>query len=150
MTGVQTCALPISIFPDVIDWDELRTHKRQEGAFYGAKNFLRKLTGAVAIFMGLQVLGWFGYQSPPAGGAVFGQSASALTAIRIMAGPGGLLLVLAAMAIAWYYPLTREKHRRVVRVLDRRRERRERRAEGPRSGVPRRGDVNDDRQKEIS
>ena len=141
--------LPEAIFPDVIDWDELRTHKRQEGAFYGAKNFLRKLTGAVAIFMGLQVLGWFGYQSPPAGAAVFRQSASALTAIRVMAGPGGLVLVLAAMAIAWYYPLTREKHRRVVRALDRRRKRRERRAEGPRLGVPRRRDVNDDRQKEI-
>jgi len=141
--------LPEAIFPDVIDWDELRTHKRQEGAFYGAKNFLRKLTGAVAIFMGLQVLGWFGYQSPPAGAAVFRQSASALTAIRVMAGPGGLVLVLAAMAIAWYYPLTREKHRRVVRALDRRRQRRESRAEGPRSGVPRRRDVNDDKQKEI-
>jgi glycoside/pentoside/hexuronide:cation symporter, GPH family len=45
--------LPEAIFPDVIDWDELRTRKRQEGVFYGAKNFLRKLTGAVAIFLGL-------------------------------------------------------------------------------------------------
>ena len=123
--------LPEAIFPDVIDWDELRTHTRQEGAFYGAKNFFRKLTGALAIFLGLQMLGWFGYQSPPAGAAVFRQADSALTAIRVMTGPGGLVLVLAAMAIAWYYPLTREKHRRVVRVLDRRRRRDVARREGP-------------------
>jgi len=123
--------LPEAIFPDVIDWDELRTHTRQEGAFYGAKNFFRKLTGALAIFLGLQMLGWFGYQSPPAGAAVFRQADSALTAIRVMTGPGGLVLVLAAMAIAWYYPLTREKHRRVVRVLDRRRRRDVARRERP-------------------
>lgn len=121
--------LPEAIFPDVIDWDELRTRKRQEGAFYGTKNFLRKLTGAVAIFLGLQVLGWFGYQSPPIEASVFVQADSALMAIRIMTGPGGLVLVLAAMAIAWYYPLTRDKHRRVVRALDRRRRREQARKE---------------------
>ncbi len=112
--------LPEAIFPDVIDWDELRTRKRQEGVFYGAKNFLRKLTGAVAIFLGLQVLGWFGYRSPPPGASFFEQTDSALAAIRMMTGPGGLVLVVAAMVVAWYYPLTRDKHHRVVRALDRR------------------------------
>jgi len=74
--------LPDAIFPDVIEWDELRTRKREEGLYYGAKNFIRKLTGAVAIFLALQVLGWFGYQSPPAGVTSFQQPDSAVQAIR--------------------------------------------------------------------
>ncbi len=57
--------LPDAMFPDVIEWDELRTGRRQEGIYYGVKNFIRKLTGALAIFLALQVLGWFGYQTPP-------------------------------------------------------------------------------------
>jgi Na+/melibiose symporter-like transporter len=60
-------------------------------------------------------------------------------AIRMMAGPGGLVLVVAAMAVAWYYPLTRDKHRRVVRALDRRvlreRAREERHARMARAGL---------------
>ena len=59
--------LPDAMFPDVIEWDELRTRRRNEGMFYGVKNFLRKVTGAVAIFIALQALGWFGYQAPPVG-----------------------------------------------------------------------------------
>ena len=121
--------LPEAIFPDVIDWDELRTNVRQEGTFYGAKNFLRKLTGAVAIFMGLQALGWFGYQAPPEGTSFFIQSPSALMAIRLLTGPGGMILVAAAMVVTRFYPLNREKHQRIVRALERRRRRAERRAQ---------------------
>ncbi|OGO16151.1 MAG: hypothetical protein A2Z14_13015 [Chloroflexi bacterium RBG_16_48_8] len=60
--------LPDAIFPDVIEWDELKTNQRHERMYYGSKNFIRKLTGAFAIFFALQVLGWFGYQPPPDGG----------------------------------------------------------------------------------
>jgi len=145
LSGLSVSAahvLPEAMFPDVIDWDELRTRKRQEGIFYGAKNFFRKLTGAVAVFLGLQVLGWFGYRSPLPGANVFVQTDSALMAIRMMTGPGGLVLVMVAMLVAWYYPLTRDKHHRVVRVLDRRlrrkqarKERRDRRARAGSHGL---------------
>jgi len=117
--------LPDAIFPDVIEWDELRTRKREEGLYYGAKNFIRKLTGAVAIFLALQVLGWFGYQSPPAGVTSFQQPDSAVQAIRFLTGPVGALLLISAVVVAWFYPLTRQKHAR-IRALLARRERRER------------------------
>jgi GPH family glycoside/pentoside/hexuronide:cation symporter len=112
--------LPDSIFPDVIEWDELRTRRRQEGIYYGVKNFVRKLTGALAIFIGLQVLGWFGYQSPPEGAIQFAQSDLALTAIRTMIGPFGAVLLFSAVLMAWFYPLTRERHARIRRLLARR------------------------------
>ncbi len=63
--GPRQHMLPDAIFPDVIDWDELRTGERHEGIYYGAKNFIRKLTTAFALFVALQVLGWLGYQQRP-------------------------------------------------------------------------------------
>ena len=120
--GVSTAhVLPDAIFPDVIEWDELRTGTRREGLYYGAKNLLRKLTGAVAIFLALQVLGWFGYQAPPVHVTQFSQSAVTLTAMRILTGPVGALLLLSAIAVAAFYPLTRERHARIRRLLERRR-----------------------------
>ena len=111
--------LPDALFPDVIEWDELRTGRRQEGIYYGVKNFIRKLTGALAIFIALQVLGWFGYQSPPEGATFFTQSPQTLTAIRFLIGPLGAVLLLSAILIAWFYPLTREKHNRIRKLLAR-------------------------------
>lgn len=111
--------LPDALFPDVIEWDELRTGRRQEGIYYGIKNFIRKLTGALAIFIALQILGWVGYQSPPEGATFFTQSPQTLTAIRILIGPLGAILLFSAIAIAWFYPLTREKHNRIQKLLAR-------------------------------
>ena len=117
--------LPDAMFPDVIEWDELRTRRRSEGIYYGVKNFIRKLTGALAIFIGLQVLGWFGYQTPPEGATVFQQSEVTLTAIRWLIGPFGAVLLFSAVAMAWFYPLTREKHARVRKLLEQRKARSE-------------------------
>jgi GPH family glycoside/pentoside/hexuronide:cation symporter len=115
--------LPDALFPDVIEWDELRTRRRQEGIYYGVKNFIRKMTGALAIFIALQALGWFGYQAPPEGATFFQQTPEALLAIRILIGPFGALLLFSAVAMAWFYPLTRERHARIRRLLARRKER---------------------------
>jgi GPH family glycoside/pentoside/hexuronide:cation symporter len=112
--------LPEAIFPDVLEWEELRSRRRHEGVYYGTKNFLRKLTGAVAIFLALQALGWFGYQSPPEGAVVFQQSAVTIQTIRILTGPFGAVLLFSSIIIAWFYPLTREKHSRIRALLSRR------------------------------
>ncbi|MFH2103214.1 MAG: MFS transporter [Chloroflexota bacterium] len=117
--------LPEAIFPDVIEWDELITRRRQEGIYYGIKNFFRKISGAVAFFLALQMLGLAGYQTPPDGAINFMQPASALAVIRFLVGPMGLLLLLGAMALAAFYPLTRERHTRIRRLLARRKERSE-------------------------
>jgi GPH family glycoside/pentoside/hexuronide:cation symporter len=110
--------LPDAMFPDVIEWDELRTGRRQEGIYYGVKNFVRKLTGALATFIALQVLGWFGYRTPPEGVTSFVQSPITLTAIRVLIGPLGALLLFSAVITTWFYPLTRERHTRIRRLLE--------------------------------
>jgi GPH family glycoside/pentoside/hexuronide:cation symporter len=115
--------LPDAMFPDVIEWDELRTRRRQEGVYFGIKNFIRKLTGAFAIFISLQILGWFGYQTPPDGVIRFSQSPTTLTAIRILIGPLGAVLLFSAVITTWFYPLTREKHHRIRTLLEMRKNR---------------------------
>jgi GPH family glycoside/pentoside/hexuronide:cation symporter len=115
--------LPDAIFPDVIEWDELRTGRRQEGIYYGVKNFVRKLTGALAIFIALQVMGWFGYQTPPENATTFMQSPATLTAIRVLIGPFGAVLLFSAVLTAWFYPLTRERHARIRKLLAQRKDR---------------------------
>lgn len=126
LMGISVSAahvLPDAIFPDVIDWDELRTGKRHEGIYYGAKNFIRKLTTAFAIFFVLQVLGWLGYRVPPEGATTFVQPDSAILGIRILTGPVGAAMLVAVIVVAWFYPLSRERHNRVRRLLVRRQRR---------------------------
>jgi glycoside/pentoside/hexuronide:cation symporter, GPH family len=115
--------LPEAIFPDVIDWDELRTGQRHEGIYYGAKNFIRKLTTAIAIFLVLQVLGWLGYQQPPEGAILFQQPDAAVWGIRVLIGPVATLLLIALLVVTWFYPLTRSRYARVQRLLARRQRR---------------------------
>ncbi|NJN79451.1 MAG: MFS transporter [Anaerolineales bacterium] len=114
--------LPDSILPDVIEWDELRTHRRQEGVYYGIRTLIRKLTGAGVIFVTLQILGWSGYQSPPSDVIQFTQPDSALFMIRLMVSFIGAVIVSGTILLAWSYPLTREKYDRIQKLLKIRRE----------------------------
>jgi GPH family glycoside/pentoside/hexuronide:cation symporter len=113
--------LPDSIFPDVIEWDELRTGRRQEGIYYGVRALVRKITGALIIFSTLQLLGRSGYQSPPAGLVGFVQPDSALLMIRSLVSPIGALLISGTIVLAWFYPLSRQRHARIQSLLARRR-----------------------------
>jgi len=119
--------LPDALFPDVLEWDELRTGQRRDGLYYGLKTFIRKITGAIAIFLALQVLNAFNYQTPPAGATTFQQAPQTLTAIRFLTGPAGSILLIGAIIAAFFYPVGREQHTRIRRLLARRRAREERR-----------------------
>ena len=115
--------LPDSMFADVIEWDELRTRRRQEGIFYGIRTLVRKLTGALVIFLTLQLLGWSGYSSPPNRILQFTQSDSALRMIRLLVSPFGATLLGGTIILAWFFPLSREKYDRIQKLLEQRRER---------------------------
>ncbi len=126
LAGVGVSAaytLPDAMFADVIEWDELRTGRRQEGIFYGIRTLIRKLTGALIIFMTLQLLGWSGYASPPNGTLHFMQAASALRMIRLLVSPFGALMLCGTIILAWLFPLSREKYERIQRLLEERRAR---------------------------
>ncbi|NBD34756.1 MAG: MFS transporter [Chloroflexi bacterium] len=123
LIGISVSAghvLPDAIFPDVVDWDELRTGKRYEGVYYGAKNLIRKMTTAFAIFLTLQALGWLGYQAPPEGATTFSQPPAAVLGIRVLIGPISAGLLIVTMVVTWFYPITRQRYRRIQRLLTKR------------------------------
>jgi len=113
--------LPDSLFADVIEWDELRTGRRQEGIFYGIRTLIRKLTGALVIFITLQALGWSGYVSPPDGVIQFTQSESALQMIRLLVSPFGAVILSGTIILAWLFPLSREQYKKIQILLEQRR-----------------------------
>ncbi|MDQ2692645.1 MAG: MFS transporter [Chloroflexota bacterium] len=113
--------LPDSLFADVIEWDELRTRRRQEGIFYGIRTLIRKLTGALIIFTTLQLLGWAGYTSPPEGTLQFMQPDAALQMIRLLVSPIGAAIVSGTILLAWLFPLSREQYARIQKLLQQRR-----------------------------
>ena len=120
--GVSSAyTLPDALFADVIEWDELRTRRRQEGVFYGIRTLIRKLAGALVIFIALQLMGRSGYMSPPDGTVQFIQSDSALRMIRILVSPLSATLVLGTILLTWRFPLTREKYFRIQKLLEQRR-----------------------------
>ena len=113
--------LPDSIFPDIIEWDELRTGRRQEGIYYGARAFIRKMASALVVFLTLQLLGWSGYVAPPAGASIYVQPDSVVTMIRLLVSPIGALILFGAVVCAWFYPISREKHAKIRELLEKRR-----------------------------
>jgi glycoside/pentoside/hexuronide:cation symporter, GPH family len=126
LAGVGVSAaytLPDSLFADVIEWDELRTRRRQEGIFYGIRTLIRKLTGALVIFITLQLLGRSGYVSPPEGALQFTQTDSVLQMIRLLISPFGAAVLCGTIILAWLFPLSREKYTRIQKLLEQRRAR---------------------------
>jgi glycoside/pentoside/hexuronide:cation symporter, GPH family len=89
--------------------------------YYGIRTLIRKLTGAGVIFVTLQILGWSGYQAPPDDAIQYTQPDSALFMIRLMVSFIGTAILFGTILLAWSYPLTREKHDRIKRLLDIRR-----------------------------
>lgn len=123
--GVSSAyVFPDAMFPDIMEWDELRAGRRQEGIYYGARAFIRKLSTALVIFLTLQLLGIAGYQTPPPGVIQFEQPKNALLMVRVLISLVSGLMLLMAAAMAWFNPITRERNVRIRRLLARKKERR--------------------------
>lgn len=105
--------MPWAMLGEVIDEDELESGERREGLYNGMFTFLRKLGGAIAVFLVLATLDLLGYQK----GAE--QTESARQAIRWMTGVGPAVFLAAGVAFARGYPLTRARHLEIVRRLGR-------------------------------
>ena len=115
VTGIGYAAvdlMPWSMVGEVVDEDELATGERQEGIYYGVFTFLRKLTGSLAVGLALALLGYLGLEKgQPANDAV-------VFAIRLLAGLGPIVALLASIQFARQYPLTRARHREILEALD--------------------------------
>jgi len=116
--GVSVAYLiPWSMLPDVIEVDELKTGKRREGVFYAFMVLLQKLGLALGLFLVGQALELAGFIEATPGEPPPEQPESALLAIRIAIGPIPMLHLIAGAILAWFYPLTREKHQQICLQL---------------------------------
>jgi len=100
---------------DVIDADELETHTRREGAYFGVWTLAMKWASAVAsgiAGVALQLLGYVPNQP---------QSATTIAGIKLLYGPAPALMMALAFVVFWRFPLTRERHAEIRAALDARR-----------------------------
>jgi len=113
---------PWSMLPDVIDLDELQTGERREGIFYALMVFLQKVGLGLGLFFLGQVLEWSGFIPSVAGEPPPTQPESALLAIRLAIGPLPAVVLIGGILLVWFYPITRQRHRQILRELEARRE----------------------------
>jgi glycoside/pentoside/hexuronide:cation symporter, GPH family len=120
--GVSTAYLvPWSMLPDVIELNELETGQRREGLFYSFMAFLQKICLGVALAVILKSLEWTGYISPTALVAAPVQPPAVLMAIRLAIGPIPTISLIGGLILAYFYPITRERHQQILLQLAERR-----------------------------
>jgi glycoside/pentoside/hexuronide:cation symporter, GPH family len=115
--------IPWAMMPDVIELDELKTSRRREGIFYGFMVLLQKAGIALGIFIVGRALAAAGYIVPTDAVPVPIQPDTALQTIRLFVGPIPALILLGSLALAYFYPITRSRHARILRVLAKRKSR---------------------------
>jgi len=113
--GAGGYVLPTSIAADVIDYDELLTGQRREGAFFGLWTLTMKLVAALAIALAGVALDLIGYIPNQA------QSDSTLLGLKILYGPVPAFFFFLSFLIFLRFPLTRESHAEIQRQLQERR-----------------------------
>jgi Na+/melibiose symporter-like transporter len=103
--------MPWAMLGEVVDEDELASDERREGIYNGLFTFLRKLAGALAVFVALGILDLWGLESGvPAG-------PETQWAIRLLTTLGPAACLVVAIVYARGYPLTRARHEVVVAEL---------------------------------
>jgi Na+/melibiose symporter-like transporter len=106
--------MPWSMLGEVVDEDDLETGERREGTYYGLFMFVRKLSGALAVWLALTLLGVLGYERdrPP--------TEAVLTATRWLTSIAPAVFLVLAAWIAHGYRLTRARHAEIRAALERR------------------------------
>jgi GPH family glycoside/pentoside/hexuronide:cation symporter len=103
---------PWAMVPDVVEYDRLETGERRGGMYYGVWGFTSKLTGGLGVALAGAVLQLSGYV------ANVEQSTETLRTIRFFFGPIPLVVILLALPLLIWYPITRESHAALREKLD--------------------------------
>jgi len=106
--------IPWSIIPDVVDYGEWTTGRREEGAYYSLVDLAQKVAALATVPLAIFVLGLSGYV---AGQPVLG---AALVALRLLTGLAPAALLLVGIGIALFYPVSRKRQAAIQEDLRRR------------------------------
>jgi GPH family glycoside/pentoside/hexuronide:cation symporter len=119
LAGIGVSAMhvmPWAIIPDAIEYGELQSGKRNEGMFYSLITLAQKVASSIAVPLALLVLQFSGYVTN--GGT---QPESAITGIRIIAGPIPAFALCMGILFTALFPLGRDDYREINRQLEERR-----------------------------
>ncbi|HMD67819.1 MAG TPA: glycoside-pentoside-hexuronide (GPH):cation symporter [Chitinivibrionales bacterium] len=105
-----------SMIPDVVEYGEMQTGRRNEGIYYGLWFFVQKLGMAASAAINGAVLSATGFAQAP-GGAVLDQSLSAIRGINMLLAGLPLAFIAAGLAILTLYPINAAKHAEIKRTL---------------------------------
>ncbi len=106
-----TVALPSAMQADVIDYHRWLTGERLEGFYIGIWSVAKKLAAALGVGAALMLLGQGGYEPNVE------QSGPVVFRLRFLYALVPSLCNAAAIAVAWAYPLDRQKHAALRRAL---------------------------------
>lgn len=105
-----------TIGADIMDYDELNTGKRREGAFSACGSWMNKAGNALGYFMAGQVLALTGFSADKVA-----QSPETIFWIRAMLAGIPIMGVCLAALFWWRYPLTQQKVTEIRQQLEARR-----------------------------
>lgn len=106
-----------SVGADIIDYDELQTGKRREGAFSACSSWINKLGGASGYFIAGQILSLIGFDAGLRGP----QSAHTILWMRIFLSGFPVAGIGLAMILLWRFALTKEESYAIRQRLEERR-----------------------------
>ncbi|MCZ6784354.1 MAG: MFS transporter, partial [Proteobacteria bacterium] len=101
-----------AIQADVIDYDELYSGRRREAQYGGIWSVMQKFTVIPSMSIPLAVLASIGYEPNVE------QSDGVKLAIRSIFALAPAATAVLALALAWFYPITEDVHRRILGAIE--------------------------------
>lgn len=118
LAGGPAMVIAAAMLADIADEFELRYRGRAEGFLFGASAFTRKASlgiGGALAGVALDLIDF------PRGTSIDQISRDAIVNLAILYGPALFVFTAISMSIMMMYDLTREKHARILKQLERRR-----------------------------
>lgn len=109
-------ALPSSMQADVIDYDELLSGRRREGAFIGLWSIIKKMASALGLGLALPLLALAGYAPGQE------QPENVILLLRFLYAGLPSICIITALLVFSRYPLDAREHARIQDELTRRKE----------------------------
>ncbi len=109
--------LPLAMLADVVDIETARSGGRRAGSYFAVLGLSEKLAAAFFTGIALNIVGLLGYH---ASGGVEGSTEAGVLALRLVYCLGPIALYGLAVPLIWSYPLTADRHERLLSGLERR------------------------------
>ncbi|MCL2834349.1 MAG: MFS transporter [Treponema sp.] len=104
---------PYAMIPDAIEFMAVKTKVRNEGSYYGMWTFISKMGTALALFISGLILQAGKYISTAGQGTV--QPESVFNVIRIIVGPLPAIILIGAIVVIAFYPLSEKTHEELLK-----------------------------------